>query len=219
MSNHMLDTLLELAKLNASKGIHITTNQISQILDCSQQTASRKLIELEKKGLIKRERVIKGQKVTLTKKGLEVLRDYYIQLKCIFEERKAVTIKGELLSGIGEGQYYITRTGYTSQFEEKLGFHPYPGTLNVLLEREHDLIVLEMLDNCPYIKVDGFTDEGRTFGAVKCYPVSIDGILGAILSPLRTHHPKNIIEIIAPVYLRERLDLNDGDEVAVKVFV
>jgi riboflavin kinase len=215
----MLESLLELAKLNASKGITITTNEMSQILGCSQQTASRKLIELEKKGLIKRERIIKGQKVTLTRKGMEVLRDYYIQLKCIFEERTAVTIKGELLSGMGEGQYYITRTGYTTQFEEKLGFHPYPGTLNLLLEREHDLIVREMLDNCPHIKINGFIDEGRTFGAVQCYPVSIDSIPGAILSPLRTHHPKNIIEIIAPVYLREELDLRDGDEIAVKVFV
>lgn len=215
----MHDALLELAKLNASKGITITTHQLSEILGCSQQTASRKLIELEKKGLIKKERAIKGQTITLTRKGLEVLRDYYIQLKCIFEEREEVTIKGELISGMGEGQYYITRRGYTQQFEEKLGFSPYPGTLNLLLEREHDIVVREMLDNCPYIKVDGFCDEGRTFGAVKCYPVSINGTQGAILSPLRTHHPKNVVEIISPVYLREALALKDGDEVSVVLFI
>lgn len=215
----MRDILLELAKLNASKGIIVSTHQLGGILECSQQTASRKLIELEKMGLIKKERAVKGQKITLTKRGTEILRDYYIQLKCIFEEREAVVIKGELVSGMGEGQYYVTRKGYTQQFEEKLGFHPYPGTLNLLLEREHDLVVREMLDNCPYLKVDGFTDEGRTFGAAKCYPVAIDRVEGAILSPLRTHHPKNVIEIISPVFLRERLDLKDGDEVSVKVFI
>jgi riboflavin kinase len=215
----MDDALLELARLNASKGVVISTQQFGEILGCSQQTASRKLIQLEKKGLIKKERAIKGQKVTITKKGLEALRDYYIQLKCIFEEREAVTIKGQLISGMGEGQYYITRKGYTQQFEEALGFHPYPGTLNLLLESEHDLVVREMLDNCPYIKVDGFTDEGRTFGAVKCYIVSVEGISGAILSPLRTHHPRNIIEIISPVYLREKLNLADGDEISVTLFM
>jgi riboflavin kinase len=215
----MDDALLELARLNASKGVVISTHQFGEILGCSQQTASRKLIQLEKKGLIKKERAIKGQKVTITKKGLEALRDYYIQLKCIFEEREAVTIKGQLISGMGEGQYYITRKGYTQQFEEVLGFHPYPGTLNLLLESEHDLVVREMLDNCPYIKVDGFTDEGRTFGAVKCYIVSVEGISGAILSPLRTHHPRNIIEIISPVYLREKLNLADGNEVSVTLFM
>jgi riboflavin kinase len=215
----MHDTLLELAKLNASKGVIITTQQLGEILGCSQQTASRKLIELEKKGFIKKDMDIKGQKVTITKKGLDTLRDYYIQLKCIFEEREAVTIKGELISGMGEGQYYITRRGYTQQFEEKLGFHPFPGTLNLLLEREHDIVVREMLDNCPYAKIDGFTDENRTFGAVKCYPVSINGTRGAIISPLRTHHPKNIIEIIAPVYLRQELGLTDGDEVSLKLFI
>ena len=174
---------------------------------------------MEKRGFIEKKRAINGQKITLTRKGLDVLRDYYIQLKCIFEEREAVTIKGELISGMGEGRYYITRKGYTEQFEEKLGFYPYPGTLNLLLEREHDIVVREMLDNCPYTKVDGFTDENRTFGAVKCYPVSVNGVKGAIISPLRTHHPKNVIEIIAPVYLRDRLGLKDGDEISVTLFI
>jgi len=211
--------LLELAKLNASKGVVISTLQLGEILGCSQQTASRKLVELEEKGFIKKERAIKGQKIILTKKGLDFLREYYIQLKCIFEEREAVNIKGELISGMGEGQYYITRPGYTQQFEERLGFRPYPGTLNLLLERKHDIVVREMLDNCPYIKIDGFTDEERTFGAVKCYLISINGVKGAIISPLRTHHPKNVIEIISPVYLREKLSIKDGDEVSVDLFI
>lgn len=215
----MNDALLELARLNAAKGVTVTTHQLGEILGCSQQTASRKLSELEKRGFIEKKRAINGQKITLTRKGLDVLRDYYIQLKCIFEEREAVTIKGELISGMGEGRYYITRKGYTEQFEEKLGFYPYPGTLNLLLEREHDIVVREMLDNCPYTKVDGFTDENRTFGAVKCYPVSVNGVKGAIISPLRTHHPKNVIEIIAPVYLRDRLGLKDGDEISVTLFI
>ncbi|MBU7023858.1 MAG: CTP-dependent riboflavin kinase [Theionarchaea archaeon] len=215
----MLEILMELARLNGPKGITITTNQIGQILGCSQQTASRKLIDLEEKGLIKRQRTIKGQKIRLTKKGVSLLREYYIQLRGIFEEREAVTVKGQLVSGMGEGHYYISRKGYTDQFEDNLGFRPFPGTLNLLLEREHDLVVREMLDNCPYVRIEGFEDEGRTFGDVKCYPISIQGVQGAILSPLRTHHPKNVIEIIAPVYLRKELGLNDGDDVIVKVFV
>ncbi|MBU7015772.1 MAG: DUF120 domain-containing protein [Theionarchaea archaeon] len=215
----MLEILMELAKLNGPKGITITTHQIGQMLGCSQQTASRKLIDLEEKGLIKRRRTIKGQKIRLTGKGTSLLREYYIQLRSIFEEREAVTVKGQLVSGMGEGHYYISRKGYTDQFEEKLGFRPFPGTLNLLLEREHDLVVREMLDNCPYVKIEGFEDEGRTFGAVKCYPVSIGRVQGAILSPLRTHHPKNVVEIIAPVCLRKELGLRDGEDVIVKVFV
>ncbi|MGD2072495.1 MAG: CTP-dependent riboflavin kinase [Candidatus Thorarchaeota archaeon] len=218
MSKIMFTVLLELARLDALKGITITTQQLGEFLGCSQQTASRKLMELEKNGFIMKKRSIKGQKIILTEDGLEYLRDYYIKLRCIFEEREAVIIKGELISGIGEGHYYVTRKGYTSQFEQKLGFHPYPGTLNLLLEREHDIIVREMLDNCPYVEIHEFIDEDRTFGGVKCYPVSIKGIPGAILSPLRTHHPKNIIEIISPVNLRKSLDLKEHDEVSVRLF-
>ncbi|MBU7031114.1 MAG: CTP-dependent riboflavin kinase [Theionarchaea archaeon] len=218
MGKIMLDVLLELALLNASKGITITTSQLGETLHCSQQTASRKLMVLEKKGFIMKKSTVKGQKITLTENGLEFLRNYYIQLRCIFEEQEAVIIKGELISGMGEGHYYVTREGYTSQFEQKLGFHPYPGTLNLLLEREHDIVVREMLDNCPYVEISGFIDEDRTFGAAKCYPVSIKGIPAAILSPLRTHHPKNIIEIISPVHLREKLNLREHDEVSVRLF-
>ncbi|MBU7044725.1 MAG: CTP-dependent riboflavin kinase [Theionarchaea archaeon] len=214
----MLTVLLELAHLDALKGITITTQQLGTILGCSQQTASRKLMELEKNGLIVKKRALKGQKIIITENGMDFLRDYYIKFRCIFEEREAVIIKGELISGMGEGHYYVTRKGYTTQFEKKLGFHPYPGTLNLLLEREHDIIVREMLDNCPYVEIDGFIDEDRTFGAAKCYPVSIKGIPGAILSPLRTHHPKNVIEIISPIHLREKLNLSEHDEVSVRLF-
>ncbi|MHA1250096.1 MAG: DUF120 domain-containing protein [Candidatus Helarchaeota archaeon] len=33
----------------------------------------------------------------------------------------------------------------------------------------------------------------------------------------RTHHTPPILEIIAPVYLREELDLKDGDEVELEI--
>jgi riboflavin kinase len=213
----MHEMLLELAKRNAMAGVTLTTQELGEILKCSQQTASRKLIDLENNGFIKKERAFKGQKIILTPQGMEVLRTYYIQLKSIFEEREAVIIKGELISGMGEGKYYISQEGYIRQFKKKLGFIPYPGTLNIKLEHEHDLKIREMLENCPHIQVEGFNNENRTFGAVKCYPVLIEGIRGAILTPLRTHHPLNVIEIIAPLYLRDKLDLKDGDKITVKV--
>lgn len=217
MGSIMLKMLLELAKRDATIGITITTQELGEILGCSQQTASRKLIDLENNGFIKKKRAFKGQKITLTSRGIDLLRDYYIQLKSIFEEREKLIIKGELISGMGEGKYYISQEGYVKQFKEKLGFVPYPGTLNIKLEHEHDLKIREMLDNCPHIEIEGFINENRTFGAVKCYPVFIKGIRGAILTPLRTHHPLNVIEIIAPVYLRKKLNLKDGDEITVEV--
>ena len=43
-------------------------------------------------------------------------------------------MRGKILSGLGQAQYFLTREGYSRQFAAKLGFVPFPGTLNVLLE-------------------------------------------------------------------------------------
>ncbi len=67
------------------------------------------------------------------------------------------------------------------------------------------------------IKIEGFKTKERTFGEVKAFKCRINGIGGAIVIPQRTHYPKNVIEIIAPVKLREVLGLKDGDWVEVEV--
>ena len=67
------------------------------------------------------------------------------------------------------------------------------------------------------IVVHGFSDGERSFGGGKCYPIEIEGIRGAVVIPDRTHYPADLLEIIAPVKLREMLRINDGDEVKIVV--
>ena len=51
-------------------------------------------------------------------------------------------------------------------------------------------------------------------GQVDCYLVRIQNQFdGAIVLPHKTEHEKNVIELIAPVNLREELLVKDGDEV------
>jgi riboflavin kinase len=47
--------------------------------------------------------------------------------------------------------------------------------------------------------------------------VEIEGIRGAVIIPDRTHYPVDLLEIIAPVNLREMLGINDGDNVKIVV--
>ncbi len=42
-------------------------------------------------------------------------------------------------------------------------------------------------------------------------------MVGAVIVPERTHYPEDIIEIIAPVKLRDYLNVNDGSIVEVEV--
>ena len=219
MKNEYLSLLLELAIMGAAKKtINLSSSKFGERINASQQTASRKLCELEKEGLITKSNTVRGQSIRLTEKGTTVLEEIYYSLKKIIEEEFIeLSFEGKVVSGMGEGKYYISQTGYTSQFEERLGFLPFPGTLNLLVEKEQDMYVRQMLEGSPYILVEGFSNGLRTFGAVKCYSVEVNGIPGALIMPLRTHHPKNVIEIISSENLKARLKLKDGDYVCVKV--
>jgi riboflavin kinase len=115
-------------------------------------------------------------------------------------------LKGKIVTGLGEGQYYISREGYRKQFNLKLGFDPSPGTLNLKLAEPFPQAEAD------FIKIEGFVDENGTFGGCKCYRVMIGDIKGAIVRPERSSYPPNLIEVIAPVHLRKALNLKDGDE-------
>jgi len=116
-------------------------------------------------------------------------------------------MRGKILSGLGQAQYFLTREGYSRQFVEKLGFIPFPGTLNVLLEEPFPA-------EQEAIKIEGFAEEGRTFGECKCYRIRLNGIEAAVVRPERSRYPPELIEVIAPVQLRA-LGLEDGDPVEV----
>jgi len=116
-------------------------------------------------------------------------------------------INGRVVTGQGIGQYYVSREGYRQQFNQKLGFDPVPGTLNLRLAEP--FVELE----AGSIKVGGFKEEGRKFGGCICYLVQINGIRGAVVKPERSSYPPNLVEVIAPIHLRRTLNLVDGDEV------
>ncbi|MDD2755272.1 MAG: CTP-dependent riboflavin kinase [Methanothrix sp.] len=117
-------------------------------------------------------------------------------------------MRGKILSGLGQAQYFLTREGYSRQFQERLGFVPFPGTLNVLLDGHFPA-------EQEAIKIEGFAEEGRTFGECKCYRIKLNGIEAAVVRPERSRYPPDLIEVIAPVQLRRALGLEDGDPVDV----
>ena len=54
------------------------------------------------------------------------------------------------------------------QFSSKLGIKPYPGTLNIKIYPEYENI-LRRIRSADGTHIDGFKDNERTFGAVKCF--------------------------------------------------
>lgn len=213
MRQYLWYTLYELAELGANfRTLNTSTTELAKTLKVSQQTVSRHLIELEGAGYITKKASFKGIELEITEKGLEELRRVYLQLKAMIENSPGMlTIEGVVFSGLGEGAYYVSQRGYKAQFQRKLGFVPYPGTLNLKLPPS-EIVKKEEVETYPPILVKGFEGRSRVFGDVKCYPTTINGeVEGAAIMIARTHYDTSIIELIAPVKLRDRLNLKDGD--------
>lgn len=209
--------LLSIVELK--NGSLISTTYLGRRLGISQQSASRYIRILEKQGLISRTVTQRGQKIIVTEDGMNKLRDVYLKLRILLgEEFPSFTIKGKVFTGFGEGAYYISRSQYSKQFEQLLGFKPFPGTLNLRLIDEADIKTRRTLENLPGILVESFEDECRSFGDVKCFHTSINGQFnGAIILVKRTHYSENVVEVIAEYNLREKMNLKDGDIVKLKI--
>ena len=214
-------TLLKLAEMGAHRRTaKISTEYLAGKLGTSQQTASRYLIELDSNGWIKRTMTPEGCLLKITDAGTKELKSLYSNLRFLMEAAypPSVTLEGVVFTGLGEGAYYISKERYRKQFIEKLGFEPYPGTLNLKLTTDYDVKTRSELEAYPAIEIEGFRNEDRTFGSVKCYPVTIENKMkGALILALRSHYNASVIEIIAPVFLRKHLNLKDGHKVKVEV--
>lgn len=111
-------------------------------------------------------------------------------------------IRGKVTSGGGEGSQYVRR--YIPYFEQALGFTCFPGTLN---------IKVDVLPSFEGVKKYTVVPEEQDLHPVDCYLVLINGEYdGAIVIPHKTQYGKDLIEVIAPVELRDALALKDGDE-------
>jgi len=122
-------------------------------------------------------------------------------------------ITGKIVSGAGEGAYFTQIDWVSRQCDEKLGFIPYPGTLNLELSEEF-LVTVESLEKEKGVEL---ISPDPKFCNGKAFPVLLGEMRAAIIMPeekVRVH-PKNIIEIIAPLNLKASLNLKDGDSVTV----
>ena len=200
--------------------IHISSTNLSQNLDVSQQSASRYLIELVDRGYLERRLAQGGQVVTILKKGISILRKEFSEYNLIFGAQKEIEMRGALETGLGEGGYYISKSGYMNQFQKKLKWKPYEGTFNLRLN-DDEVPKIEAMKAAEGILIEGFEQEGRTFGKAWVFKCSLKNgkkIVDecAIISPKRTHY-RRVVEVISPIFLRDKLNAKDGDMFTIKV--
>ncbi|WP_274379011.1 CTP-dependent riboflavin kinase [Saccharolobus islandicus] len=204
-----------------SKGkSYVTQSELAKMLNFSQQSISRKLKELEDDKLIVRIISKEGEIIRLTEEGERFLSSCLSSLKDAILSLHSLEIKGNIVSGLGEGKIFLSMDYYKNHINKVMGFDPYPGTLNIII---YDKLSLEnrlLLDSSPSLIVPEYKQKDRVLGAVRLYPASINKLTpAAVVIPLRTIHPKSVIEVISPFHLREKLNLKDGNEVTIEVYV
>lgn len=217
---HIL-TLIHLLFLGARRNyVELTTAQLSKNIDRSQQSASKYVLELENMGYVDRIRSGHSMRIKITDKGYLQVSNFYNKLHSAMESytNEVITLEGNVVSGMGEGAYYMSLEGYRKQFRQKLGYTPFPGTLNIKLSDPVSIRSRRDLSTYPSVFIDGFSDNLRTYGWVKCYPVEINNQRienAALLILERTHYDDNTIEIIAPISIKESTKIKNGDLISV----
>ena len=129
--------------------------------------------------------------------------------------RKNRVLTGKIVSGIKQGAFFTQLDWVQEQCLEKLGFKPYPGTLNLEIAHEN-MAIIEALRPQEGVEL---VPPDTNFCSGFLFPITVEGISGAIVAPaddVRVHG-KNIIEIISHLGLKDALGVEDGDYVSLIV--
>lgn len=122
-------------------------------------------------------------------------------------------MKGIIISGMGKGTYFMSQEIYIKQFQEKLHFKPYVGTLNIKLEKNQSNTLINISQE-KFRLVEG---KGK-LGDVKFIKAVLNhNVSGALVFPAKTEHTEDVLEFISNENLRKSLKLKDGDLVSITI--
>jgi phosphoglycolate phosphatase/riboflavin kinase len=122
-----------------------------------------------------------------------------------------ITVTGKIVSGMKKGNFFTNLEWVQDQCQKRLGFKPYPGTLNLDIGSD-PIGIFEQLRKTGGIRL---VSPDPDFCSGHVYPVSVMGVSGAVVVPAEDvrAHGNHVLEVIAPVNLKEALDVADGDEI------
>jgi|GEM_PF-194708 len=116
----------------------------------------------------------------------------------------AKNLSGIVRSGRGEARGFTQLDWVRAQFIAKLGFEPYPGTLNL---ETSDGAASQVARSARGIIIE----PAPNFCAARCYRVKLNGRVDAVwIVPEVADYPRGQMEFVAPVSLRDALNLKDG---------
>ncbi len=121
---------------------------------------------------------------------------------------KSYVYNGKVVSGTKEGAYWMSI--YVDKINKKLGFKPFPGTLNI------DVGGLVTYPEKGQF-IPSWKKGNKYFGAVFLFPATMLNTKVWVVLPEMKRNPKSIIEVISDKRLRTWFNLKDGDKVSIEM--
>jgi CTP-dependent riboflavin kinase len=124
------------------------------------------------------------------------------------------TLTGIIFSDLGQASSFMALAWVQDLLKQCLGYHPYPATLNLRPKAARDtqtwLRAQSELAGVP------LPPAANGFCSARIFRVAITGqdqgrVEGAILLPEVKDYPKDKIEIVAPMQLKNHFGVKDGD--------
>ncbi len=109
---------------------------------------------------------------------------------------------GVVVKGLGKAAGFTELAFYKRQFVKKLGFEPFPGTLNLRVEPK----VKRKIKKRKAIQISGRSSKG----GAKCFAIELNGLRCFAIIPTKSTHGKNVVEILSRYNLRKKLRLRNG---------
>lgn len=123
-------------------------------------------------------------------------------------------LTGKIFTGIGDFSKKMSNIpGLMQAYEKKLGIKLFPGTLNIKIELPFSF---------PQERIKLEKEEYNGQVSVNILPCKINGLKAFILRTDKNEaekglYPKTVLEIASKIKLRDKLRLEDGDEVTIEI--
>ena len=135
------------------------------------------------------------------------------------EQRK---LEGIIFSDLGAAADFMALDWVQQRLKQSLGFWPFPATLNLRPKTQEDARAWQRIQK--ELKGVDLLPPNSEFCTAQIFSVEISGaamtdgviVKGAVLVPEVANYPKDKIEVVAPVRLKDHFGVNDGDQLTVE---
>jgi riboflavin kinase len=125
-----------------------------------------------------------------------------------------ISLDGVVISGLGQGAYFMSLPWVRDAVHGLIGFAPYAGTLNVRLDSDTVGVWRQIRDGGAVVLAP---EPPETCGA-RLFPVVLaPDVEAAVIVPDVSRSGDDTLEVIAAVHLRSVLGLRDDDRVSLQI--